>query len=366
MGPAAAVEQPERDELSTIRQRIEVTEKSREELRTRLDRLDQELAENEKESGRLSQAIERLEGEARERTRRIAELKHEQSRLAGVIDRHRRAIIAHARSAYAAGRQDWLKLLLNQEDPSRLARILAYHSYLNRARSQDVRSLDRELVAARALQDRLLTETRELRSAQERLASEQAALSVAIATRRRLITGLDREIRANDAELARLREDEQRLEALLETIRLAGLEAQQRAEADSAKPPPLPPPGGRSTCPVQGRILASFGGPKAVGRWDGMLIEAAEGTPVRAVAGGRVVFSDWLRGYGLLTIVDHGNGIMSLYAFNQSLYKSAGEEVAAGEPIAAVGASGGRNEPGLYFGMREQGKAIDPLPWCRG
>jgi len=100
------------------------------------------------------------------------------------------------------------------------------------------------------------------------------------------------------------------------------------------------------------------------GRWDGMLIGGKEGTPVRAVAAGQIVFADWFRGYGLLLIVDHGDGIMSVYAFNQALYKNKGDQVGADEPIAALGASGGRDKPGLYFGIREQGQPVDPLTWC--
>jgi septal ring factor EnvC (AmiA/AmiB activator) len=111
--------------------------------------------------------------------------------------------------------------------------------------------------------------------------------------------------------------------------------------------------------------MKRFGSPRSETRWDGVLISAQEGTDIRAVSSGRVVFADWLRGYGLLIIIDHGNGYMTLYAFNQSLYKKVGEAVNMGTVIAAVGKSDGREESGLYFGIRNQGKPIDPLHWFR-
>jgi septal ring factor EnvC (AmiA/AmiB activator) len=125
---------------------------------------------------------------------------------------------------------------------------------------------------------------------------------------------------------------------------------------------------GQLPWPVKGRLTNKFGSVRAESTesiWDGVLINSAEGTEIRAVTSGKVVFSDWLRGYGLLVIVDHGKGYMTLYAFNQSLYRQVGEWVDAGEVIASVGQSGGRNLPGLYFGIRNNGRPVDPIEWCR-
>jgi len=125
---------------------------------------------------------------------------------------------------------------------------------------------------------------------------------------------------------------------------------------------------GQMSWPVKGRLSNKFGSARTESEqrvWDGVLIEASEGTEVRAISRGKVVYSDWLRGYGMLTIVDHGEGYMSLYAFNQSLYRKVGEWVDVGDVIASVGQSGGRSQSGLYFGIRSEGKSVDPLEWCR-
>jgi septal ring factor EnvC (AmiA/AmiB activator) len=117
--------------------------------------------------------------------------------------------------------------------------------------------------------------------------------------------------------------------------------------------------------PVRGRLAQKFGSPRTEGVWDGVLIDAPEGMEIKAVTQGKVVYAEWMRGYGLLIIVDHGHGYMTLYAFNQSLYKKMGDTVEAGDVIASVGQSGGRSQSGLYFGIRKKGVPIDPLEWCR-
>ncbi|MCK5122394.1 MAG: peptidoglycan DD-metalloendopeptidase family protein, partial [Methylococcales bacterium] len=117
--------------------------------------------------------------------------------------------------------------------------------------------------------------------------------------------------------------------------------------------------------PVKGRLVKKFGAHRSGSRWDGVLIQAKEGANIKVVTRGRVVYADWLRGYGLLTIIDHGKGYMTLYAFNQSLYKSVGDWVDAGAVIATVGQSGGQSSAGLYFGVRRKGKPVDPVKWCR-
>jgi septal ring factor EnvC (AmiA/AmiB activator) len=122
---------------------------------------------------------------------------------------------------------------------------------------------------------------------------------------------------------------------------------------------------GKLPWPVNGKLTHKFGSARTEGTWDGVLIDAAEGMEIKAVTGGKVVYAQWLRSYGLLIIIDHGQGYMTLYAFNQSLYKHTGDLVKAGDVIASVGQSGGRSQAGLYFGIRKKGEPVDPLEWCR-
>jgi septal ring factor EnvC (AmiA/AmiB activator) len=362
-GAFAEEETEKRDELSQVREHIKSTRKSRDELASRKNALDEQLGEIERNYGRLAKQIKDLEAEARTRSRRLDELQRQQSGLLSSMQHQRRILAEQARAAYAVGRQDWLKLMLNQEDPSRLTRVLAYYRYLNHARSALLQGMEQDLTAARRLQDELSAEEERLKVTRRQVAKEQAALEESKRARRGLLAELKHELRDKDAELNRLQEDEQRLQDVLTSIQLSGREGSSTGNPSAANPLPATPET-HPTCPVAGRLVGQFGSPRMNGRWDGILIAAEEGTPVRAVSSGRVAFADWLRGYGLLIIVDHGNGIMSLYAFSQSLYKNVGDPVSAGDIIATVGASGGHPEPGLYFGIREQGRAVDPMPWC--
>lgn len=353
-----------REELARIQERLKSAQQSRQELGAKRGKVEEELAELERNNGRLLREINQLEADARAQGQRLAELEKRRTTLMAGMQSQQRALAGQARSAYATGRREWLKLMLNQEDPSRLTRVLAYYSYLNQARSALLQGMEQDLAAARQVQEGLAIESERLGATRQRMAAERAELDESRRTRRRLLAELENELRDQDAELRRLRDNEQRLQDLLASIQLSGTNGTP-TESAPLTPSPLSTPEASSKCPIAGRLVGQFGSPRMSGKWDGILIAAEEGAPVRAVSKGRVAFSDWLRGYGLLAIVDHGDGVMSLYGFNQSLYKSVGEPVEAGEVIAVAGASDGRSEPGLYFGIRNQGRAVDPTPWCK-
>ena len=347
--------------LDQIQQRIKATRKTREALQSVRDRLDQNLADIERHRGQLARRLHDLETQSQARTEHIAELHQERERLLAAVRQNRNLLGSQLRSAYAVGPRDWLQLLLNQDEPSRLARVLAYYGYVSRALGGLIQRSQADLVKLRDIDSELAEETRRQAETQQQLAREHAALMESARVRRQLLAGWDEELKGQDAQLAQLKEDQSRLEALIQ--------AMKAADAPAAPPAPDPvlqqtPPARLGRCPPAGMVLARFGSPRMTGHWDGMLIAGQEGTPVRAVAAGRVVFADWFRGYGLLMIVDQGDGVMSLYAFNQTLYKQKDDTVSADEIIAAIGASGGREQPGLYFGIREQGRPVDPLTWC--
>lgn len=363
-GIASAGETEEPDKaLERIQEKLKSAQASREALESRRAALDEELGEIDRKNGRLITAINQLESDAKAQAQRLAELERQRGTLLAGLQTQQRALAGQARSAYATGQREWLKLLLNQEAPSRLTRVLAYHNYLSKARAALLQNLEQDLASAQRLQGELAAETDRLADTRQRLATERAALDESRRNRRKLLAELEHELRDQDAELRQLRDNEQRLQELLSSIQPSG---EHGAQAESTPSPSSPPSTQEASlrCPVSGRLIEPFGSPRMSGKWDGILIAAEEGTPVRAVSKGRVAFSDWLRGYGLLVIIDHGDGVMSVYAFNQSLLKSVGESVAAGDIIATVGASGGRTEPGLYFGIRRQGKVEDPTAWC--
>lgn len=294
---------------------------------------------------------------------RLAGLRQQRTAHEEVLRGHHATLAAQARAAYAMGRQERLKILLNQQDPARLSRAMVYYEYLSAARARAIAAIGDEL-------DRLAGTEREIRQEEVRLdalraeqAAELARMEAAQQQRRALVDALGRELADQDRVLDRLQADERDLETLLRRLEqaLADLPVEPVQTAAFAELR------GRLPWPAAGRIVQSFGTPRLGSlSWDGVMIAATEGEEVRAVHHGRVAFADWLRGFGLLLIVDHGDGYMTLYGHNQTLFKEPGDWVDVNEPVALVGSSGGRDRSGVYFGIRHQGRAVDPVRWCAG
>lgn len=361
---ANAVESPERDKqsqnLEAIQEQIRSAQKAVGGLTAQRDRLSELLQSTERQYGQTANSLRSLEAEARMQEHQVAELSKRKLNVLDRIRQQRRILAGQARTAYITGRQEWLKLALQQNDPDRLSRMLTYYGYLNRARVSQLRALNQELVQMRALASDWEVEQARLRLIREQICQEQARLAEVRLSRRSVLRKLEQELADQSEALRRLRQDAAHLQevivALPLTVQSSSADANKAGDGGPVKP----------DWPVEGPLSVRFGTPRLSGKWDGVVIGAAEGTPVRAAARGKVVFSDWLRGYGLLTILDHGDGHLSLYGFNQSLFKNVGDWVEAGEAIASVGVSGGQSEPGLYFGVRKQGRPIDPLQWCAG
>ena len=343
-----------------MRHKIKGVQGELSELDARKNELTEQLEELDREYGRLAKSVRETELKARSQDLKLTELALRRGRIREQVLQQNRALTGQIRAAYSMGREDWLKCLISQEDPARFGRVLSYYGYVNRSRLTQLQRLQQDLVQARVIESEILTESKELDATRTAMHDQDVKLAATRHERRELLVRLEHELLDKNTQLLHLQEDAQRLQSLIsgmgtdvETHRVQGGEGKSLVESR-----------GRLAWPVKGPLRAQFGSPRQSGRWDGVLIGAPEGAPVHAVASGRVAFSDWLRGYGLLTIVDHGDGYMSLYAFNQSLYKNVGEWVSAGEVVAEVGASGGQSEPGLYFGMREKGRPINPLAWC--
>ena len=353
MGAFAAQETD--PQQTDIRDRMEQTRQKHAALLGVRDQLNQQLSDLEIQQSQLTVRISDLEKQALQRDRKIRDLKRQRDDLKSNILSQQKQLSGQLRSAHAIGNKDWLKLLMNQEDASRLARVLAYYGYLGQARTDQIRQLEAEISRLETL-ERDLNDEATLKSEVRRQTQEQkGSLAEASLARKQLLKSWDRELK-DQAE--QMREDQQRLGILVDSF----VDDSRRLAPES---PAVDAEKGPARCPPQGVISAKFGSPRMTGKWDGVLISGKQGASVRTVAGGKVAFADWFRGYGLLTIVDHGDGVMSLYAFNQTLTKSKGDSVVAGDVIATLGSTGGRDAPGLYFGIRSQGKPMDPLLWCK-
>lgn len=394
------------DERAQTRQQIEKARQDISELKQQLSKLDQErssaqreLRKAESDIGALEQDIKALQKELNEGEQELKRLAQEKQLHEQAKAEQQRLMAIQTRAAYQSGRQEYLKLLLNQESPEKLSRTLTYYDYFNQARLEQLNTFKetlrqignieaqieghqaRLLVQKGTLDERRsqLTEARnERRQVLARLDNQKNSGSQRLRAREQEQAQLNRVLQTIEATLARqAREAQQAREA--EARRQAELAARQHSSASPAASGPSVSTGasvggafaqakGKLPWPVNGRILARYGTPRGTDartKWDGVLISANAGTTVTAVHAGRVVFADWLRGAGLLVIVDHGNGYLSLYGHNQSLLKKPGDLVQAGEALSTVGASGGQSTPALYFAIRQQGRASDPAQWCR-
>ena len=270
----------------------------------------------------------------------------------------REALAALLRSAYALGRNEELRLLLMQDDVDSISRLLAYYGYFERARIGEIDRLLKDLDALAQVQQSIEQETAQLRQSREAREVEVRQLNAQRDERRQVQAALEANLKDQQSRLAALGKDEKGLLALLEKLRDIFADIpKQIAGAE-----PFAQMRGRLSWPLKGTARTGAG---EEGDSHGVLIAAAEGGEVHAVSHGRVVFADWLRGYGLLLIVDHGDAYLSLYGCNETLLKDVGDWVDAGEVVATSGASGGGKTPGLYFELRHDGKPMDARAWLR-
>jgi septal ring factor EnvC (AmiA/AmiB activator) len=350
--------------LEQLRQQIRSLRAELSSDRAHKQDLQSQLRNMEKRIGKLSYLIKTLDRHLHGKRRELRTLKRQQASLHQDLQGQRVELARQIRAAYATGQQEYLKILLNQQEPAAVARTLTYYDYYNRARLQRIHSIDASLTQLSKVEDEIHHKTAELEQTRQEQSRERQQLEGTREERSQLLAKLQQQIQAKGARLAQMLEDEQHLQSLVDRLAESPLEIPSELGERQA----FPRLKGRLHWPSAGRISARYGSSRKVGglRWQGVNISAPEGTAVRAISHGRVAFSDWLRGFGLLIIIDHGDGYMSLYGGNQSLYKEVGDWVEEGEIIAGVGNSGGHSNTALYFEIRHNGKPVNPLKWCRG
>ncbi len=293
---------------------------------------------------------------------RHGELKADEERAARELAAEREALAGQLRSAYVGGRDEELKVLLNAGEPATLGRMLAYYSYLGRARADRIRARAARL---EALDEALATETARLAALEDERRHEASAYDAARGNRQRALGELQARIASRSAELKDLKANAASLEDLLARLR-AALEDFDSAEFAGSAGRPFTDVHGRLPWPAHGKLLAQFGEPRAAGlKWQGLLLETRHAGEIRAPYFGRVVYADWLPGLGLLMILDHGGGYLSLYGYNEKLYKAVGDRVRPGDVIAASFGDGGAR-PELYFEIRQGARPLDPRAWLKG
>jgi len=367
LGGAAAADDPNparaEAELKAVRSQIDKVREEMERDAGKRTQLSRDLEESERVVGSARGELEKLRRERALHTAKRAELAGLRRAEESALSKDRDALAGQIRAAHMIGQEEPLKLLLNQRDPAQTGRVLVYYQYFGRARASQIAIINSHLSDLATLDAQLAAEEERLTALENQRRGELSKLQSARERRGRALLSLDAEAKNRAKELERLKDQQGGLEKLVRELRRA-LERIDKFPTDSKDA--FAKLRGKLSWPVAGKLSASFGQIRAGGvKWDGVLVSGAQGSPVRAVYHGRVVYADWLSGLGLLTIIDHGDGYLSLYGHNERLYKEVGERVTAGDTIATLGDTGGRANPALYFEIRKGGRPIDPRPWFK-
>ncbi|WP_140725286.1 peptidoglycan DD-metalloendopeptidase family protein [[Pseudomonas] boreopolis] len=391
-GPGQAQSQRETErKLAQMQRELKSISEERRKLEGQRGEAARKLREADEKVARSARQLAQTESALREQQQTLAELQDRRERLRRSLEAQRAQLAALLRAAYQVGGNAPLKLLLSQDSAADANRVLAYHRYVQNERAAKIQGLTADLQSLQQVEQEIQSRQQALAEARQQQQQQTGALQRDRKQQASTVAQLDDRYKERSEREKALGEDTKALEKLLANLRAAAAraEAERRAAAKRAAeqaaaeakaggsrkpgktPPkvvanaPAPKVGGLSW-PVSGNLLARFGGTLPDGRTsNGVLIGAPLGSTVGAVADGTVVFSDWMTGYGMILIIDHGNGYMSLYAHNESLLRDAGTAVKRGEAVAKVGNSGGQGVPALYFELRRNGQPVDPSSWLQ-
>ena len=347
--------------LAALRARItELTGRMASQLAQR-DSLSARVRETELGLAAKRQRVEELHTAELAAERHRSELRAEEGRNLNALQAERASLASQARAAYMIGRQEELKLLLNQSNPASLGRTLTYYGYFAEQRSQKIKSIQSNEARLQQLVAQIEQQTQELQKLQDDATQEIAGLQRARAERTVAVAALTKKLESGNQELGNLKREEQAVESLVADL------ARMMQDFPTDPSQSFDRMRGKLPWPVLGRVSARYQAPRENSggvRWNGVMIETERGAKVRAPFFGRVVYADWLQGLGLLMIVGHSGGYMTLYGHAEVLYKSVGDKVAPGDVIAALSDTEGA-KPQLYFEIREGRKTVDPKLWLK-
>ena len=363
------------DKLHDLRAQLDALAAQQRELEGERSDASKALRAADNNVGHATHSLHDTEAAIAAQQAKLAQLESQQSALRAKLSGQRTALAALMRSAYALGNNEQLKLLLAQDRVVDLGRAIAYHRYFERDRMRRIKTLTGQLNALADVSKQVDAQRAALAASHQEQLARLAAVQSQRGERGKLVADLEARYHDSAEHMNELGRDAGALEDLVKKLtivmartppppapRLAA-GAHHNTTLPTAAPQGIAPfagPGGHFPWPLEGSVINGYGGAN-----QGLLIAGSAGAEVHAVADGRVAFANWLKGYGLIVIVDHGNGLMSLYANNDALLKNAGDSVHAGEAVSTVGSSGGQGRSALYFEIRQGGKAVDPRAWLR-
>ncbi len=355
-------EDPRQAKLEKLRSVIDQLKGELDSAKDNRSELQKDLEKSESKISDLDKKSKALEKSLQNNQTQLIELQGKKEDLGTAKKQQLRQVNEHLNTAYRLGQQSHLKLLLNQKDASLVARNLKYFDYILAARAENISAANETLQALKVIEPRITQEQQTLKKNRNHLRRQQQALKNEQASRQQTLAKLEKTISNTDQQLKEKKKNQKRLQQLIErVVRVTG---SIDAPINNQRITELK---GRLPWPTKGKVRHKYNSQRVEGkiRWQGLFIDAPADAPVKAVHHGRVVFSDYLRGHGLLIIVDHGQGLLSLYAHNKTLYKTLGEWVNTGELLASVGNSGGQTQTGLYFELRKNGTPTNPDRWLK-
>ena len=361
--PAAANDaEHKRAEIKQLDREMQSLKKLLNRFRSQRSSLQNNLRKAEVDIGAVQQKIRIIQQQLKQQQRELQSLQHKRRELTSAQQKQQKIIAQQVLAAYQIGQQKKLKVLLNQQQPEKLSRSLTYYDYFNRARSEQIEAYINIINELDVIEPQITSKAASLKSAKATLDQEYKSLQSSQRDRKKNLYSINSAIKTKDQHLKKINNERAELERLLEAV--------EQTIANISIPNdyrPFAQLKGKLHWPIKGKPSNRFGSPRDSSKlkWQGVIIPARAGTTIKAIHHGRVVFADWLRGSGLLVIVDHGDGYMSLYAHNQSLLIETGDWVTAGDNIATVGNSGGQLNSGLYFEIRHKGKPTNPIRWCK-
>lgn len=324
--------------------------------------LSKELERQEKEINRVSKSIRAINLEISQQVKDLKQLNTQNKQQKASLNRQKSFLIKQLRTAYLQGNQPAIKMLLDDDAPQDIARYMHFFSYINDARNEKITAFQASLAQLKTTEKRILKQQTKLNKNRHTLETERKNLRQNRKKRKKVLAQLGKNIKNNAQRLTKMNADRTRLTKLLNELEENVVSIPTPANATPFKQQKYKLP-----WPSRGKVIARFGSRIAQGKLklNGIRIATKENSKVEAIHHGRVIFSNWIRGFGLLIIIDHGDNFMSLYGNNKSLVKETGDWVGPGDTIAYSNESSTKNESGLYFEIRKNGKPLNPSQWLR-
>ncbi|WP_420818944.1 murein hydrolase activator EnvC family protein [Paraglaciecola marina] len=349
----------EKSDLELIQKQIEDKKKQIAKQLNEAKKLQENLKKIELNVAQTAKSLNHTDNQIANNQKEQAKLLKQQEEYQDALNQQKSELAKQIRSAYMTGNYDFAKMLLNQEDAANFERSITYYQYLNKARKEQIDSFNVLVKDLKLVREKLIEGQSELERLKYQQVSEQNVLKKQLASRQVTMTKLQASIESDEAKIAQLQVNEKNLTEAL-------ARAQQRVAQQSVSLNGLSKQKGSLLIPAKGTLRKMFGRfRQGQIKWKGIVIYGNSGDDVIAIHDGKVLYADWLRGFGLVTVLDHGDGFMSLYGHNQALLKQVGDSVTAGESVALLGQSGGQSRPNLYFEIRHKGKPVNPVSWLK-